>query len=838
MGVGYLTLINRGKADDALLGAMSPIASRVEFHQTTLADGMARMRPLTAVALPAGKTVKLEPGGIHLMLVELNKPLEAGALVPLTLEFRNAGKVEVTLRIETREAGVENEMTRSVGTVTVVARRASTLPTSIPTTVEGITAERIATAVNATDAPDVLKYFPSLSVRKRYAGDFDHAVLASRASGSGNSARSLVFADGIPLANLLGNGASFTPRWGLVTPEEIERVDVLYGPFSAAYSGNSVGAVVDYVTRMPEDFTARASLSRFTEEFSLYGQEETYQGWQASASLGDREGSTSWWINVSRLDSDGHPMGYANKLVAEGMAGTGGKPVTGAVAARNPRDQAWWLLGPTGAIHTVQDHAKLKLARDFGDYTRVSYTFGWWGNDAQRQSNTWLRDAAGTPVYAGPVNIDGRVFTVGAADIAPSSNELSHVMHGLSARTRVAAWELEAAGSLYSYEQDETRSPTAPQPLSQSGGTGRFADAGGTGWRTLHVRARRHVRGAAAHLLEFGVQDDHYRLRTGVFNTADWLRDSAGERLSAFRGDTQLTSAYGQDSFDIGDRWQATLGARVERWSASDGAIANATVTETFANRRDTWISPKAALAFSLSADWTLKASAGRAVRMPTVAELFQGSIVAGSLVNNDPNLAPERSWTQELTASGEFDHGDLRCTLFFEDTHDALYSQVNAISGGTVSTVQNVDHIRTRGVEVSTHTRQFDSVELSASVTWTHSRIIENRNNPLTEGNWQPRVPEWRANALAIWRPLDGLSATLGARYSGRQYNQLDNSDGHGTSYTGFSRFLVIDTRMRYEFAGNWSAALGIDNLGNERYWAFHPYSRRSYHANLAVAL
>jgi copper(I)-binding protein len=266
MGVAYFTLENRGNTDDALVAASTPAAARVEFHQTTLADGMARMRPLEQVALPAGKTVKVEPGGIHLMLVQLKQPLVAGVPVPLTLEFRDAGKVEVQLSIEHRDvAGLENEMSRSMGTVMVVARRASTLPTSIPTTIEGITGERIAEKINATDAPDALKYFPSISVRKRYTGDFDHAVLASRASGSGNSARSLVFADGIPLSNLLGNGATFTPRWGLVTPEEIDRVDVLYGPFSAAYSGNSVGAVVDYVTRMPDTFTARGSFARFSE---------------------------------------------------------------------------------------------------------------------------------------------------------------------------------------------------------------------------------------------------------------------------------------------------------------------------------------------------------------------------------------------------------------------------------------------------------------------------------------------------------------------------------------------------------------------------------------------
>jgi hypothetical protein len=77
--------------------------------------------------------------------------------------------------------------------------------------------------INATDAEDALKYLPSLLVRKRYIGDYNHAVLSTRASGTGNSARSMVYADGILLSNYLGNGATFAPRWGMVSPEEIER---------------------------------------------------------------------------------------------------------------------------------------------------------------------------------------------------------------------------------------------------------------------------------------------------------------------------------------------------------------------------------------------------------------------------------------------------------------------------------------------------------------------------------------------------------------------------------------------------------------------------------------
>ncbi len=98
--------------------------------------------------------------------------------------------------------------------ITVTGGWPTTLPIEIPTTTEGISGQQVAQTINATDAQDALKYFPSLLVRKRYIGDYNHAVLSTRASGTGNSARSLVYADGVLLSNLLGNGASYTPRWG------------------------------------------------------------------------------------------------------------------------------------------------------------------------------------------------------------------------------------------------------------------------------------------------------------------------------------------------------------------------------------------------------------------------------------------------------------------------------------------------------------------------------------------------------------------------------------------------------------------------------------------------
>ena len=243
---------------------------------------------------------------------------------------------------------------KTLGVVSVTGPRPTSLPTQIPTTIESATREQIERTVNATDSEDALKYFPSLLVRKRYIGDYNHAILSSRASGTGNSARSAVYADGILLSNYLGNGVgglSFPPRWGLVTPEEIERVDVMYGPFSAAYPGNSVGAVVDYVTRMPTRLEAHAKVGYVVQPFELYGTHDTYRAWQASASIGSRAGDWSWWINVNRTDSDGQPLTFATRLVSAGTPGSAGAPVTRRRARPQQRQPA---LAPARRRHAVR----------------------------------------------------------------------------------------------------------------------------------------------------------------------------------------------------------------------------------------------------------------------------------------------------------------------------------------------------------------------------------------------------------------------------------------------------------------------------------------------------
>jgi copper(I)-binding protein len=96
----YFTITNPSTAEDALLSVSSPAASMVQLHQTsTDASGMTGMAPVTEIAVPAGGSVALAPGGYHVMVMGLGQDLTVGGTLELQLRFRNAGTLTVQATI-------------------------------------------------------------------------------------------------------------------------------------------------------------------------------------------------------------------------------------------------------------------------------------------------------------------------------------------------------------------------------------------------------------------------------------------------------------------------------------------------------------------------------------------------------------------------------------------------------------------------------------------------------------------------------------------------------------------------------------------------------------------
>lgn len=101
IGGGYVTIENKGSTPDRLIGGSTDAASKIEVHEMTMKDGVMTMRALdNGLTIDPGKTVKLAPGGYHLMMFDLKNPLKQGDAVPVTLKFEKAGEVKVSLAVQ------------------------------------------------------------------------------------------------------------------------------------------------------------------------------------------------------------------------------------------------------------------------------------------------------------------------------------------------------------------------------------------------------------------------------------------------------------------------------------------------------------------------------------------------------------------------------------------------------------------------------------------------------------------------------------------------------------------------------------------------------------------
>ncbi|GAM96788.1 hypothetical protein U91I_00409 [alpha proteobacterium U9-1i] len=712
---------------------------------------------------------------------------------------------------------------------------------TLPTTIEAASAEEIARSTSVLNAEDTLRYFPNIFVRKRHVGD-TQAPITTRTSGVGASARSLIYADGVLLSALIGNNNSnASPKWGMVSPDEIDNVEVLYGPFSAAYSGNSIGAVVEIQTRMPDAFEASLNTAGSLQAFEQYGTDDTFSAHQLSAATGNRFGPISFWFGAQRTESDSHPLQYAT--ATRPIAPSGAGAVTnGAFADVNRTGAPIVVLGAGGLEHQVQDNLKLRTRWEITSDTSLTYAVGRFANDTESSVQTYLRNGADQPVFAGgPLNIGGYAYTIAASAFSNGvyAFDEEHWMQSLALNHRGERLDWRIVASAYDYETSEQRTPSTALPVALTGGAGSITRFDGTGWINLDGKAVWRV--SEAHELSFGAHLDRYELANNRFNTGDWISGAAGALASAARGETETHAVWAQDVWRINPAVTLIAGGRWETWEARDGLNFSASpALNVIQPALDaTEFSPKTSLEWAIAADWSARVSLGRAYRFPTVGELYQAITTGATLTAPNPNLRPENAFSTEWSVERRFESGRVRASIFTETIEDALISQTAPLVVGSPTLftyVQNIDEVESRGLEL---VGEYDNalvpgLSLSGSVTYVDPTIESDPSFPAAEGKQIPQVPNWRATFVATYRPDGRWVFTLAGRYSDRVYATIDNSDVVTHTYQGFDGYLVFDARAHLALNAHWSAALSVENLGAEDYFLFHPFPQRTLAAEL----
>lgn len=732
------------------------------------------------------------------------------------------------------------------GDILVTAQRRADTIENAPNARAAVTDETIRTTINARNVEDTLRYLPSLTVRKRHIGD-TQAPLATRTSGLGSSARSLIYADGALLSALIGNNNTIaSPRWSIVSTEEIARVDVLYGPFSAAYPGNAIGAVVNITTRLPDRLEATLNAGTTVQQFDLYDTRRTLPAYQVGATIGNRFGPLALFASADHVDSRGQPIGFATAARPTATS-TAGTPTIGGFDDLNRLGQPIRVLGATGFEHQVQDRFKLKAALDLGPAVRLTYVGSVFLNRTDSAVESYLTDrTTGTPAYAGSLNIDGRLYTLPASGFAGSVYHLQQRQwsHSLSLTGSTSRLDWQVIGTLFDFGRDIQRIAGAALPAGTAGGAGTITRLEGTGWRTLDARLAWRSDGEATHTISAGLHGDGFRLDSRRYNTGDWLNGSEGALNLRSAGNTRTYAAWAQDAWRVTPELTATIGGRYEWWRAYRGlnyslapAIGPIAQPALSADR----FSPKLALAWAIDPHLTARLSLARAWRFPTVGELYQIVTTPVPAVP-DPTLRPERANSAELALERHDAHGTMRVSLFDEVIRDALISQTGllpVVPAQVGTFVQNVDRTRARGVEVAVDRRDvLAHLDLSGSVTFADAVTSADAAFPAAVGKLLPSVPRWRATAVATWRPVAAIALTAAARYSSRNYGTIDNSDVVGNTYQGFYKYFVVDLRAQVRVNDRMELGIGVDNVNNDRYFLFHPFPQRAFSADVRVRI
>ena len=391
---------------------------------------------------------------------------------------------------------------------------------------------------------------------------------------------------------------------------------------------------------------------------------------------------------------------------------------------------------------------------------------------------------------------------------------------------------------------------------------GKITRNDGTNWQNADAKMIWRPFGKdGSHEVSFGVHGDRYAFENPVYASSTWYSTTStgtGQLYSEGLGETRTAALWVQDAWRLRPDLKLTLGGRLESWQAIDGfnlntttssaGIITSTATINQPELSSTNFSPKASLSYDLSKVWNITASFGQAYRYPTVTELYQNVTVGGVATFANPNLTPEEDFSGEVNLERKWADGRARLTLFDEHVNNAIISRTNLVTnpntGAQVptTTIGNVAAIRMQGIEVSAEKNNvlINRLQLFGSATYVNSRILSDPTwagtNPLTGkpdaavGNRVPYVPDWRVKFGFTYRPTNSLSWTTAARYSGKQFSTLDNTDIVSHVYGAFDNYFVVDTKVHYEPTQNLSFDFGIDNVLNEQYFLFHPFPGRTY--------
>ncbi|MGP8153888.1 MAG: TonB-dependent receptor [Smithella sp.] len=706
--------------------------------------------------------------------------------------------------------------------VVVTATRIEQPMETAPGTVNIVTKKEMETK-NITTIDEALDTLPGVYNKRQSLTDIEASITLN---GIPDQKRTLIMMDGIPLNNAFDGTVNFSA----LPTENVERVEVVQGPFSSLYGGNAMGGAVNIITQMPEkrEFTL---ISGYGSSWNRGEAIDDFQKYYIS--YGDRLiNKLSLLLSYGYKSTDGYPSNF-NVQSAQPPAGITGYSATTdngqygglpAYTIGDTGDNAWW-----------DDNFTIKTRFDFTPDSKLSVSFMRMRYKySYDDPHTYLKDASGNPVYEyGPPIPGYSNYTVNQSTFDYGSGGKEVNMYNIGYETEIGIVKTKFTLGLSDEGKNWYVSPGYLDSTTLAGGPGQVTSTPSQNYTADLLFS---VPVFSMNILTFGGSFKTDWANSQVNNLTDWQDETSTTDLVSNQGGKDRTyAAFIQDEILILSNLTAYIGFREDWWETYDG-YANQFGSGGFANTYDSRnaasFSPKLSVVYKPFEIATLKADVGQAFRAPTVYELYSKWSYSGMIWSGNPDLKPETTTSWDASVVQELWKGaKVSATYFDNHIQDLIYS-VSVPSGFEN---MNAGKAESQGIMLSFEQRFDKLLRLFANYTYTDGRIKENSADPLSVGKRMTFLPDTMINAGAECE-IGQFSASVTVRYVSKIYSDDQNRDTINGVYMSYDPYFTADAKVSYKVTNFATVSASVDNIFNESYFSYYKAPGRSWFMEVAL--
>lgn len=708
-----------------------------------------------------------------------------------------------------------------IESIFITATKTPRNPDDIPASITIITSQDIQRQ-NIQTADQALRQVPGTFVRRGKGWGDTLASVNLRGFPGQNQTRTLILLDGQDVSTNYTN--SF--NWTAMLPEDIDRIEVVRGPFSALYGGNAMGGVVNVITKTPEKLEVTGNFG--------YG---TYDSLTYYLSAGDK-----LWDQLSIKASymyrgtKGYPSNLVSRTASTGAAAvqtSGWQPTNTTIGGTT------YIIGNTGN-NTYDTHSfggKLSWTPASGhkvDFNVLlawdEYGYGIW--------STYLRDGA-----------TGAAVAVGNAGLFGTGQRFTALREGAflsgDGRTYTAIYSLATEHRLTDQFLLKFRAGLTDQPdnwyttpsstnaaTSYNGGPGAVSSSPSNAWS---FELQGEYAWSSKQLITGGLVYKTGAAWSQEYNLANWREPNTKLDMVRFsQGKDRVLACYFQDEITWHPQFSTVIGGRLDWWETYGGVYqAIATDPVIYQPSRDkASFSPKIAFLYRPYEWMSWRTSFGTAFRPPNVYELYRTwRSSSGTLYQGNPNLDPETTWSWEIGTTIKPFTGTVFTATFFDNYVANLIYRVPDPNDptGRDQIYANAARARIMGLEVELTQKINSWLDVFGNMTLVDPRIKKNPVNPYSVGKNITYVPRQQFN-LGMNANYWIFNANLTGRYVSKIYARDDNWDTRRGVYGGYDPFFTMDTKITAKPVQYLSLSFAVDNILNREYYYFYQVPGRTF--------